>query len=310
MIWLFFHALVVTLMYTCAGRVENLAWLTATVLMAGHSLACIAFYAHDLSHGSVIRNRTVVRLTEGLFLGLLLIAPTVWRRVHNHAHHSHYNTPNDPDRQFFSDETKATTRWYIRLFYPNEDALTWNPLVLVHFIPYIIRNTITALSLPKYKLSIVPARANFRGGEVRVVVLEILIIISIQLGLFIVCGLKLLEFSIMFVGVNVVASAFTMVYIFTNHFLNPNTPSPDPITNTTSVIVPRWIDKLHGHFSFHTEHHLFPGMNSNYYPQLSELLMARYPNTYRRIPIGSAWRDLWRARAFINRPAGSAVSQD
>ena len=68
-----------------------------------------------------------------------------------------------------------------------------------------------------------------------------------------------------------------MMYVFTNHFLNP-IDETDPLTATTSVIVPRWLDLLHCHFSFHTEHHLLPRMNSRYYPHLSNLLSTLYPD--------------------------------
>jgi fatty acid desaturase len=38
------------------------------------------------------------------------------------------------------------------------------------------------------------------------------------------------------------------------------------------------------------EHHLFPGLNSDYYPLLRQLLIARHGERYQLLPAGKAWR--------------------
>jgi fatty acid desaturase len=70
--------------------------------------------------------------------------------------------------------------------------------------------------------------------------------------------------------------------------------------NTTSVVVYRIFDRLHLNFSYHTEHHLFPGMNSDYYPKVSQLLTERYGNRYNRIRFGDAWNRLWKVPVFAS----------
>jgi fatty acid desaturase len=38
------------------------------------------------------------------------------------------------------------------------------------------------------------------------------------------------------------------------------------------------------------EHHIFPGLNSSYYPQLRRLLQEHYGDRYQLLPGSEAWR--------------------
>lgn len=277
-------------------------WLVVPIAVAAASLSCLGFATHDLAHGSILRPGRAQRLCELLFWSLLMIAPTIWRRVHNQSHHVHYNTPDDPDRRYFVEEASTATRWYVKLLYPNSEVFPWNPLVFVHFVPYVVRNTLAALLPPRWKPSVVPNRADYQPADTARIAAELAFLAAVQFGLFLLSGGKLVPYLIMAAGTQVLTSSITMSYIFTNHFINPLTHEPDPITGTTSVIVPRWLDRLHSNFSYHTEHHLFPALNSTHYPALSRELQRLFPSTYRRIPIREAWRLLWQNRPFIERP--------
>jgi len=81
-----------------------------------------------------------------------------------------------------------------------------------------------------------------------------------------------------------------MFYIFTNHMFCEMTNVNDPLINTVSLRVPKLFDRLHLNFSYHTEHHIFPGVNSDYYPMVQELLKAHYPDRYNLLEAGKAWR--------------------
>ncbi len=61
------------------------AWwvMLATAIVIGHSMACLLFLAHDVSHSSVVSNRVAKRGLELLLWGLNVIPPTLWRRLHN-----------------------------------------------------------------------------------------------------------------------------------------------------------------------------------------------------------------------------------
>lgn len=277
-------------------------WLAGPILLAALALSALAFATHELSHGIVLRPGPAQRLAELVCWGLIFMSPTMWRRVHNQTHHAHANTPGDPDHAFHPGEVTTATRWYVRLFYPNEDVFPWNPLVFAHFVAYTARNTLAALLPASWRPAIVPVRPAYSRSDTFSIVGELLVIAAIHTGLFFLTGGRLAPYLAMVVGTQVLTSAVAMVYIFTNHFLNPLTPEADAVRGTTSVIVPAWIDRLHFHFSYHTEHHVFPAMNSDYYPALSRELAREFPADYRRIPLAEAWRQLWKRRAFAPPP--------
>ena len=66
-------------------------------------------------------------------------------------------------------------------------------------------------------------------------------------------------------------------YIYTNHLVCRMTEINDPLVNSLSLRVPRIFDLLHLNFSYHAEHHIFPGLNSDYYPVLQQLISIHYP---------------------------------
>src|SRR5687768_10704119 len=267
LVWAGAHLAMIGLCLVALGKTEASAFRALISIVIGHSMACLAFIAHELSHGSIVRSRAVIYPLELLFWGLNCIPPTVWRRVHNHSHHGHANTPIDPDRRFLAAEETPVCRWYTLLFYPQRGSSRFNPLVALHFVPYIVRNIIAAFwSGPK--LAIVPFVPSYTWRQRFAILFELTIIGSLQYLIFISVG----SFSkYIFAGpvALCVTSAVVMCYVFTNHFLSPVSETADPLDGTTSVIVNPLFDHLHQNFSYHTEHHFFPRMNSAYYPLLS-----------------------------------------
>jgi len=64
-------------------------------------------------------------------------------------------------------------------------------------------------------------------------------------------------------------------------------------SNGISLRVPRIFDRLHFNFSYHVEHHIFLGPNSDYYPQVRALLAEHYSDRMDYILDGrEAWRFL------------------
>ncbi|NJN90595.1 MAG: fatty acid desaturase, partial [Leptolyngbyaceae cyanobacterium SL_5_14] len=84
--------------------------------------------------------------------------------------------------------------------------------------------------------------------------------------------------------------AGAMFYIFTNHMLCQMTSINDPLVNSVSLKIPKLFDVLHLDFSYHTEHHIFPGINSDYYPVVQKLLQAHYPERFNLLEAGEVWR--------------------
>ncbi len=287
-------------------------WWTSLVCSTfiGHSLGCLAFLAHDVSHHSVVSSRTGRRGLELLLWGLNVISPTLWRRIHNQTHHHETNTVKDPDRQFRKSEQSMLTQAYNRLLYPSHNTWHGNPLPLFHFVTYILRHLITALLPGRATLPIVTHKPEYAARHRMAILAELLVIVLLQWLIWLAVGQRWSAFVWASPVPILVASAVVMMYVFTNHFLNPLCEHTDPLIGSTSVIVPRWMDWLHDNFSYHTEHHLFPGMNPKWYPEVSRLLQQHFSERYNRLPLSEAWRRLWQRDEFIQEtipaPADSA----
>ena len=268
-------------------------------LLIGHSLGCLLFLAHDLSHSSIVRNLPVRRSLELLLWGLNFIPPTLWRRIHNQTHHVETNTVHDTDRAYRVSEKTAAIWAYNRMFFPNRRTPFRHPLVLVHFVTYVVRQLVTALLPGTLKPSIVTAKPHYSARQKIAIVVELLFIGALQLGVWHLLGADARRYALAVLLPVCVASAVTMSYIWTNHILNPLCEHTDLLVGSTSVIVPHWADWLHDNFSYHTEHHVFPAMNPRYYPAVSRLLQQHFPDRYNRVAFDEAWRRIWQQEEFI-----------
>jgi fatty acid desaturase len=291
-----------------AGYLAIAAWPAAGpvfALVIGHSLACLAFVAHEISHNAVVRNRPAKYALTLASLGINMVPPTMWNRLHNDAHHGHANTPDDPDRPFIAGEENAATNVYSAVTMPSQDTWRGNGLIFVHFVTYIARHIVTVFYAPDAKPAIVTRRPDYRLHERQTIVIELAVIAAMQYGVWILSGRSAVNYLWASPVSLCVASGVIMAYVFTNHFLNPISHEHDPLAGSTSVRVPRLVDRLHGHFSFHTEHHLFPTLNSDYYPLVSAALKEEAAGEYRQLEFSEAWRQLWLQPRFraIAQPA-------
>lgn len=290
------HLVVIGLGYAAVRRFP--AGGPVAALVIGHSLACIAFTAHETSHNAVLRNRQAKYLLELLLLGLNVLPPTMWNRLHNLTHHHHAGTLRDSDRPFIESERSFATTRYARLFYPSSGRRRGYVFVLCHFVTYTIRNVVSVFYPGDRKPSIVTSKPAYRPRERLLIAGELVVLAVMQYGVWVATGRSWASYLWVSPAALCAASAVIMVYVFTNHFLNPIAHEHDPLAGTTSVIVPRLVDRLHSNFSYHTEHHLFPSLNGDYYPMVSELLKAEAKGRYQQMPIGEAWRRLWQQDMF------------
>jgi fatty acid desaturase len=258
--------------------------------------------AHDVSHFSIVTSRLGVRSLELCLFGPNAVPPTIWRRIHNQAHHAETNTEKDPDRPFFEDERTSFTSMYAHLFYPGSFRILPRILVFLHFGPYLLRNIYAALLPGDLKPEIVPYKPRYSTKMKLSIVLEGIFIILLQVFIWHFVGGW---WRYLWAGPvsMVITSAIAKGYIFTNHFLNPHCAHTDPVVGSTSLILPGWIDWLHNNVSYHAEHHIFPGMNSKYLPLVSDLLKEHFPERYQRLTYLEAWRRLflietWQHRVF------------
>jgi fatty acid desaturase len=295
-----------------AGYVMIRSWPALgpmAAVLIGHSLACLAFVAHEISHNAVVRHRGVKRSVEFVALGINMVPPTMWNRLHNDAHHSHANTVDDPDRPYLEDERSAATAAYSLLTMPTREGVRANVLVFAHFVTYLSRH-ITAVFYPgDAKPGLLTSKPRYQPGERSAILCELALMLGLQYGVWVIAGRSWLNYLWASPVALCVASAVIVSYVFTNHFLNPISHELDPLAGTTSVRVPRVFDILHSHFSFHTEHHLFPSLNPDYYPLVSRALKTDAPEVYRQIEFSDAWRALWlqpRFRTMATGPKNSA----
>jgi len=294
---MFMHVAVVAVGYAGIRWVDPI-WSLFFSILIGHSVACIGFLAHELSHHAIITNRPARYLCEIFFWGLILVPTTLWKRIHNQTHHSNANTRDDPDRQFLKSEESFWTKWYTWLFYPNNRLSRYNPLVGIQFITYIIRQTSAAFYRADRKPDVVPFKPAYRLQQKIQIVAEIIIILLMQMIVFFVVGGEWTKFLWASPISYFVTSTIVMMYIFTNHALNPLCETNDPLISSTSVVVPPLMDRIHHHFSHHSEHHLFPSMNSDYYPEVCKILKEKFPDRYNSLPLTNAWMKLWRSDKF------------
>lgn len=287
------HWAVIAAGVVLVARIENgWAWL-AVALVSGHSMACLGFLAHELSHNAIVRIPWMRHLLELLTWSVMLVPATVWRAVHNDTHHRGPNTPADPDRKPGRTEMSRLDRWYFALFFPHAGNLRFNPLIGIEFVPYILRVTLALLLASGRRLPTMPAALEPGSGARRRIVCELAFMLLLQgLALAALDGslVKLAFAALLPVGFG---SCVAMLYLFTNHSLRSHQTENDPLAASTSLAVPRWMDWLHSNFSYHTEHHLFPTLRSRYYPLLSKTLGQRYPQLYHRVSLMEAWRMLF-----------------
>jgi fatty acid desaturase len=297
------HAVIMGLCFWGIAAWTNLAVRFALSAVIGHSLTCMVFLAHELSHGAMLRRSPWRYPLEVILWGLNLIPATMWRKLHNENHHVHANTLGDPDRYFrqceFDQPGGTLRRWYARWTMPNRLTSRWNLGVGFHFITYVFRHLVTVFYPGESRPAIVTSKPHYRAVERRRIVFELGCIAAMQFLIYLAVGRSVTAWLWAGPIALLFTSTYAMSYIWTNHYLHGLSELHDPLVSSTSIEVPRVFDRLHSNFSYHTEHHLFPGMNSDYYPLVGEILKREFPDRYHRITYREAWRGLWKVQPYI-----------
>jgi fatty acid desaturase len=271
-----------------------LAFLPLVIIM-GNSVIVLLFSSHDLFHGSVIRKP---RLTYGLgLLGLTMLwmPPTLWQIVHNRVHHNTTNSLADPDRNYLFQQPKTWGKWIQTQIVLSSEVTPWG-LVLglpLAWVIYTFRNVTAVLLFKGEGVDYVPAAFKVRPKERQRIAGEALIILLLHIG--IISYLRFEPMTLLLAYLLPISLGYSglISYIYTNHLACPMTAVNDPLANSVSVQVPKFLDVLHLNFSYHTEHHIFPGLNSDYYPVVRELLQQHYPERMGYLlPARAAWQTL------------------
>ncbi len=283
--------------WAIAARLDRwplyLLWLYLPLaVVMGNSVIVLLFSCHNIMHNSVIKNSRLMHVISLLGLTMMWMPPTLWKAVHNGEHHNKTNSLADPDRNYLYEQPKTWGKWIQNLFVP---SLEVNPICLTVGMTTAwgictFRNLTSVLLFNRKSVDYVPAAFTLSAKKRIVIAGELLVMLLIHLMIFTYLQFSPLKLVLSYFIPLGIGYAGFMFYIYTNHMLCRMTSVNDPLINSLSLRVPKIFDKLHLNFSYHTEHHIFPGMNSDYYPMVQELLKAHYPERMNLLNAGDAWR--------------------
>ncbi|MEG4286448.1 fatty acid desaturase [Microcoleus sp. A006_D1] len=266
-------------------------YLPLAVIM-GNSIIVLLFSSHDLMHGSVQKKSRLSYPIAFLGLSMLLMPPTQWKSLHNLVHHNTTNSLADPDRNYLYQQPDTWGKWIQNLFVPSVEV---NPLWLIvgmagSWAVHNFRNVSSVLLFNDKSVDYVPAAFTVSPKDRSTIALECLGILGIHLSVLFYLDFNPIKVTLAYILPIALGHAGAMFYIYTNHMGCRMTSINDPLINSASLRVPKIFDLLHLNFSYHTEHHIFPSINSNYYPMVQELLQIHYPERMNLIDAGEAWR--------------------
>jgi fatty acid desaturase len=271
-----------------AGHVPWPLWPVASLVL-GVSFAGLTFLGHELLHGGVVRGRRL-RHARG-WIGFLpfVVSPRLWLAWHNRQHHGNTNVVGvDPDMYPVLREYQDSR--IVRVV-TDRFALggrRWTGVLSLLF-GFTGQSTQILLSARKKGL--------LTGRQQALAFFETFLGLAVWATVCVLVGP--LAFLFVFGIPVVVANVMVMMFILTNHGLSPLTDVNDPLVNSLSVTVPRWLEVLTLGFGFHTEHHLFPAMSTRHAPAVRAELLARWPGRYQSMPLATALLRLHRtARVY------------
>lgn len=254
----------------------GVGWRLLVALVIGHSYACLAFLAHELLHGSVIRNRWLQDVCGTVCFLPHCLPPGVWRTWHNRFHHGHTGRKGlDPDA--FGDPVlyrRNRLLHTILTFLPGSGYLRSAFYFAFYFSAHVLfvlffhsrRYRYWTNRKRRFQIGVFSAMAAFWGA------------VLLWVGPWDYLFIHLLPL--------VVTNCVQMLYVTTNHWLCDETPHEnDPLRNSLSVKLPRVIDWLHLNASYHVEHHLAPRVSPQYAPLIHRATVARHGSRCRRLSL-------------------------
>jgi fatty acid desaturase len=265
-------------------------WLYLVIsVILGASFAGTCFLGHEILHGTVVRKKWLRDLLGAIAFFPVSTGPELWRKWHNMNHHIHTQHEElDPDH--WSTIEQLSKRPFLRSMYRLPR--------FIRSISYFCFLTIN-FSLVSFNMFVRYVK-EFNSKKKLSVWAQFMLPWAAWIALLFWMGPVKWLFA--YVLPLLIANFIMSSYIATNHNLNPLVPVNDPLANTLSVTVPRWVDVLHFNFSYHAEHHLFPGMNPKYYPLVKEQIKKMWPDRYHEMSFGRAMVALWKTpRIYHNK---------
>lgn len=297
-VWILFINLAILIVgWAIASYLDRWNWyflwlyLPIAIIMA-NSIIVLLFSTHDLLHSSAINDPWLRRIVSLCGFTMLWMPPTLWKAVHNREHHNKTNATQDPDRNYLFSQPNNWGKMIQNSFVPSSEV---NPILLVIGMGHAwgvhtFRNLTSVLFFNKQSAQYPVFAFSVSEKERRAIALELCMIIGLHFSIL---------FSLQFSPLKLLLSYFIPIwigyaglifYIYTNHMLCRMTDVNDVLINSLSIRVPKIFNILHINFSYHTEHHIFPGMNPNYYPMVQELLLTHYPERFNLMDAPKAWK--------------------
>jgi len=259
-------------------------------IVIGISFGCLTFVAHEALHGGVVRGKRAKHLIGWIGFAPFVVSPRLWIAWHDRVHHANANLPDDPDMYPTLAEYHASGR--IR-FLVNAFSLgcrRWRG-----GLSLILGFTVQSA----HQLFVATRRGFLSPSQHRLAIAETALGVAMWATVAALVGF--VPFLFVFVLPLLVGNSIIMAFILTNHSLSPLVSVNDPLVTGLTVTTPRWIEWLTLGFGLHVEHHLFPAMSSRHAHAVRALLLERWPERYKSMPLGTALGELHRtARVYKN----------
>ncbi len=284
LLWLPLHLGIIAALATVVVRcVPPWYGALACALVAGHSWGCLGFLSHEVMHHAVVRSPRLERAVAAVGFAPYCLSPTLWSAWHNQAHHG--NTGKavaDPDG-------------YGTLGFWRKSAVVRALETMAPGSGYARSGLFLFVWFSLHSLLVLLFHSERNGYYTRIarrtVYAEAGVMLAGWATLLALVGGR--AFLFVYVLPLLVANAVVMSYIATNHFLNPLTEVNDPLANTLSVTAPAWLERLHLHFGYHVEHHLFPMVSGRHAPLVRAAMVRLYGERYLSMPHLRALRLLY-----------------
>jgi fatty acid desaturase len=277
----------------CAIARHWVAWpfVPLLSLCIGMSFAGITFLAHETLHGSVVRGWLLRHVVGWLGFLPFVVSPRLWTAWHNRVHHGHANHPElDPDAYptLQTYERSRAVRVAMDLA-PGSNRWTG---AIPHLLGFSIHSA--------HMLTRAHGWGFLSLREQRWAFLET----ALGIGWWSVLAFCVGPLSFLFVYLLplLVANSIVMGFILTNHSLSPTTLQNDPLLNSLSVTLPRFLEWLTLRFGYHVEHHIFPSLSPRHAPAVRALLLERWPGRYQSMPLLRALQMLHRTARVYKDP--------
>lgn len=253
----------------------ELPWygLLGISLVLGHQFFVMGIMSHDIMHGATLKSKRMRLLVSFFGFYPFLISPRLWDLWHNRAHHGHTNTVHDPDANLTIDEVNKNK---VARFGSKLMPSARNRLLGIIFYAYwftLVGQAILWAGSHFKDWKTLDDRQTIWKARIDTLVyycfwLTLVYSVGSYLSIFIVVIPMMLG--------NIVFMSFAS----SQHVFLPQSEFNEPINNSASLLVPKWIDKLTLNFSNHVEHHLFPAMSYEHTPKVRNWLRENMKETY------------------------------